>query len=221
MSMDLPLSLTVPDRRSAEVPAIWLRIHETAKRVARWMAAFVHLERGDLPVRSHLFGREPISTSDGVRDRAIDVLRDHHERVLAHPRRIWAAAHSFTVLRRLLTSVNKPSTTAAHRGAHPSFGNGPHDAQGTGRVHHTDVGEVGRVQEPAAIQIVPLTRTLRGYASEVTVSADATNGLMEDSAAQCQHVRAVASARIRETLGNVGPVSMAQIRDVLAVLLDL
>jgi mRNA interferase MazF len=71
------------------------------------------------------------------------------------------------------------------------------------------------------IQIVPLTRTLRGYASEVTVSADATNGLMEDSAAQCQHVRAVASARIRETLGNVGPVSMAQIRDVLAVLLDL
>jgi hypothetical protein len=31
----------------------------------------------------------------------------------------------------------------------------------------------------------------------------------------------VASARIRETLGNVGPVSMAQIRDVLAVLLDL
>ena len=74
---------------------------------------------------------------------------------------------------------------------------------------------------PTVIQIVPLTRTLRGYASEVTVSADATNGLMEDSAAQCQHVRAVASARIRETLGNVGPVSMAQIRDVLAVLLDL
>ncbi len=131
MSMDLPLSLTVPDRRSAEVPAIWLRIHETAKRVARWMAAFVHLERGDLPVRSHLFGREPISTSDGVRDRAIDVLRDHHERVLAHPRRIWAAAHSFTVLRRLLTSVNKPSTTphtavrTRHSATAPTMRRGP------------------------------------------------------------------------------------------------
>ncbi len=74
---------------------------------------------------------------------------------------------------------------------------------------------------PTVIQIVPLTRTLRGYASEVTVSADASNGLDADSAAQCQHVRWVATARIRETLGNVGSFSMAQIRDVLAVLLDL
>jgi len=185
------------------------------------MAAFVHLERGDLPVRSQLFGREPISTSDGVRDRAIDVLRDHHERVIAHPRRIWAAAHSFTVLRRLLTSVNKPSTTphtavrTRHSATAPTMRRGP-------AVSITlMLAKPAASKSPPVIQIVPLTRTLRGYASEVTVSADATNGLMEDSAAQCQHVRAVASARIRETLGNVGPVSMAQIRDVLAVLLDL
>ncbi|MGH8930467.1 MAG: type II toxin-antitoxin system PemK/MazF family toxin [Egibacteraceae bacterium] len=74
---------------------------------------------------------------------------------------------------------------------------------------------------PTVIQIVPLTRALRGYSSEVTITADATNGLDVDSAAQCQHIRAVAAARVRETLGNIGPLALAQVRDTIAVLLDL
>lgn len=41
-------------------------------------------------------------------------------------------------------------------------------------------------QGPSVVQVVPLTRTLRGYASEVTITADADNGLEADSAAQCQ-----------------------------------
>jgi len=76
-------------------------------------------------------------------------------------------------------------------------------------------------QEPRVVQVVPLTRVLRGYASEVLIPADAANGLDADSVAQCQHIRAVASVRVRETLGNVGPVAVAQIRDTLAALLDL
>lgn len=74
---------------------------------------------------------------------------------------------------------------------------------------------------PNVVQVVPLTSTLRGYASEVDVPADGHNGLTVDSAAQCQHVRSVAVARIGDTLGNVGPGVLAQIRDIVAVLLDL
>lgn len=75
--------------------------------------------------------------------------------------------------------------------------------------------------QPTVIQVVPLTRTIRRYASEVTVAAEKANGLVEDSAAQCQHVRGVATARVRGTVGNVGPVVLAQVRETLAVLLDL
>lgn len=74
---------------------------------------------------------------------------------------------------------------------------------------------------PNVIQVVPLTSTLRGYASEVDVAADDHNGLTVDSAAQCQHLRSVAVARIDDTLGNVGAGVLAKIRDVVAVLLDL
>lgn len=74
---------------------------------------------------------------------------------------------------------------------------------------------------PRIIQVVLLTRNLRGYASEVTVAAGPDNGLKVDSAAQCQHVRAVATERVAETVGNVGSVILAQIRETLAVLLDL
>jgi len=62
---------------------------------------------------------------------------------------------------------------------------------------------------------------VRGYATEVTVPADPANGLEVDSAAQCQHLRAVASQRIDRTLGNVGPMTLAQVRDTIATLLDL
>ena len=76
-------------------------------------------------------------------------------------------------------------------------------------------------QGPRVIQVVPLTRNLRGYASEVTVVADSGNGLNVDSAAQCQHIRAVATERVIETRGNVGGAVLSQIRETIAVLLDL
>lgn len=76
-------------------------------------------------------------------------------------------------------------------------------------------------QRPRVVHVVPLTTTLRGYDSEVAVAADAANGLNTDSAAQCQHIRAVVIERVLERLGNVGPAALAQIREILAVLLDL
>ncbi len=48
-----------------------------------------------------------------------------------------------------------------------------------------------------------------------------TDGLDHDSAAQTQHIRAVATTRVHLRLGNIGPVGLAQVRDTLAVLLEL
>lgn len=74
---------------------------------------------------------------------------------------------------------------------------------------------------PSVVQVVPLTRTLRGYESEVTIEPDDTNGISDTSAAQCQHIRAVATSRVNDTIGNVGNVVLTQVRETLAVLLDL
>ena len=73
----------------------------------------------------------------------------------------------------------------------------------------------------SVVQVVPLTRTLRGYESEVLVEPDDANGLSAPSAAQCQHIRAVATTQIRAQLGNVGPIALGRIRDTLGVLLDV
>ena len=75
--------------------------------------------------------------------------------------------------------------------------------------------------EPRVVHVVPVTRTLRAHASEVHIEADAENGLSADSAAQCQHIRAVAASRVEKRIGNVGAVALARIRDTLAALLDL
>ena len=74
---------------------------------------------------------------------------------------------------------------------------------------------------PSVVQVVPLTTTLRGFGSEVLIEADGPNGLEKTSSAQCQHVRAVATARLSDRLGNVGITSLAQIRDVLGLILDV
>ena len=74
---------------------------------------------------------------------------------------------------------------------------------------------------PAVLQIVPLTSTNRGFATEVEIPADATNGLDQDSLAQCQHIRAISSARVLSTRGNVGPSLVAQLRETLALILDI
>lgn len=75
--------------------------------------------------------------------------------------------------------------------------------------------------EPSVVQVVPLTSTIRPFTSEVVIEPDRTNGLSAASAAQCQHVRAISPTRILGTRGNVGSVSLTQIRETLAVILDI
>lgn len=74
---------------------------------------------------------------------------------------------------------------------------------------------------PSGLQVVPLTTTLRSFHSEVVIEPDSANGLDVASAAQCQHVRAVSLARIAKIRGNVGSTVLIQIRETIAVILDL
>jgi len=75
--------------------------------------------------------------------------------------------------------------------------------------------------EPSVVQIVPLTSTLRGFASEIEIDADSENGLERTSASQCQHIRAVATGRIETTRGNVGAAALMQIREMLGLILEV
>ena len=74
---------------------------------------------------------------------------------------------------------------------------------------------------PSLVQIVPLTSTLRAYDAEVVIPADASNGLASDSAAQCQQVRSISASRIGTTVGQISSVQLIQVRETLALLLDL
>lgn len=74
---------------------------------------------------------------------------------------------------------------------------------------------------PAVVHVVPLTSTLRRFHSEIVIEPDSTNGLQVRSAAQCQHLRAVSPQRVLEVRGNVGATTLAQIRETIAVILDL
>ena len=71
------------------------------------------------------------------------------------------------------------------------------------------------------IHVVPLTSTLRGSPSEIRIAPDTTNGLAVNSAAQCQHLRAVSPARVIDRRGNVGTTALAQIRETIGLILDL
>jgi mRNA interferase MazF len=74
---------------------------------------------------------------------------------------------------------------------------------------------------PSVVQVVPLTTTLRGFGSEILVEPDESNGLDRPTAAQCQHIRAVSVGRIDQVLGNVGALTLAQIREALGLILDI
>lgn len=75
--------------------------------------------------------------------------------------------------------------------------------------------------EPAVVHVVPLTSTLRSFHSEVVVEPDEMNGLEVISAAQCQHICAVSPRRITGIHGNVGALLLAQLRETIALILDL
>lgn len=74
--------------------------------------------------------------------------------------------------------------------------------------------------DPTVIQVVPLTATMRPFRSEVPIEPDRVNGL-DTGSAQCQHVRAVSTGRVRSVRGNVGPLVLSQLREALALILDL
>lgn len=74
---------------------------------------------------------------------------------------------------------------------------------------------------PSVIHVVPLTTTIRSFHSEVVVEPDGANGLEKASAAQCQHLRAVSPGRVVGTRGNVGAAALSQIRETIAIILDL
>lgn len=71
------------------------------------------------------------------------------------------------------------------------------------------------------IQVVPLTSTLREFGSEVRVMAEDGIGLGVDSSAQCQHIRSVSVDRVDAVRGNVGSVTLSEIRRVLDLILDI
>ncbi len=66
-----------------------------------------------------------------------------------------------------------------------------------------------------------MTRTVRQSSTEVVIDPDEGNRLGAPSSAQCQHVRSVATTRIHERTGNVGPVVLGEVRETLALLMDL
>lgn len=75
--------------------------------------------------------------------------------------------------------------------------------------------------DPTVVHVVPLTSTIRNFYSETMIEPDNSNGLEVASAAQCQHLRAISPQRIVATRGNVGPLHLSQIRETLALLLDI
>ena len=75
--------------------------------------------------------------------------------------------------------------------------------------------------EPRVVHVVPLTTFIRDWASEATVPAETVPGIGRDSAAQCQHLRAVSTARVVAEVDNVGPVLLRPIRETISALLDL
>ena len=73
---------------------------------------------------------------------------------------------------------------------------------------------------PNVIQVVPLTRTIRDSGSEIVIEPDEHNGLSAVSAAQCQHIRSLATTRVSAQIGNVGPVVLRQILVTVTIIID-
>lgn len=100
---------------------------------------------------------------------------------------------------------------------------GPPTGREAGDRHPAIVVTAQRVldADPSVVQVVPLTSTVRRFASEIELEPDADNGLLERSAAQCQHLRSVSTTRTDQVRGNVGAVHLRHIRETLGVLLDI
>lgn len=73
---------------------------------------------------------------------------------------------------------------------------------------------------PSVVQVVPLTSSGRGFRTDIPIEPG-RSGLDRRSFAQCQHIRAVSTGRLQPPVGVVSGVELHQIREVLALLLDL
>ena len=68
------------------------------------------------------------------------------------------------------------------------------------------------------VTVAPLTRTIRGVASEVVV--DAHSGLKSTSAINLHHVVTVPKTGLRRFVGSVSPAVLQQVREALLFALD-
>lgn len=100
---------------------------------------------------------------------------------------------------------------------------GPPEGREAGFHHPTVLVTAQRILDaaPSVLHVVPLTSTIRSFHSEIVIEPDVANGLDVASAAQCQHLRAVSPSRITGIRGNVGVAVLAQLRETIAVILDL
>jgi mRNA interferase MazF len=100
---------------------------------------------------------------------------------------------------------------------------GPPEGREAGFRHPVVVVTAQRLLDagPSVVHVVSLTSTIRGFGSEVLVEPDGSNGLEHASAAQCQHVRAVSIGRVDRVRGNAGTAILAQMRDVIGLILDI
>ncbi len=100
---------------------------------------------------------------------------------------------------------------------------GPPQGREAGFRHPVVVVSAQRILSagPSVVYVVPLTSPIRGFYSEITIDPDTHNGLTVRSAAQCQHLRAVSTRRIVSARGNVGPATLAQMRETVAIMLDI
>lgn len=73
---------------------------------------------------------------------------------------------------------------------------------------------------PSVVHVVPLTTTLRGFASEVPIPTSGDNDLDTESCAQAHQIRTVSAVRVHGVRGNVGAVALSQVRQAIAETID-
>jgi mRNA interferase MazF len=95
--------------------------------------------------------------------------------------------------------------------------------RGAGFHHPAIVVSAQRIlnAEPSVVYVVPLTSKVREFHSEIAIDPDDYNGLGTRSAAQCQHLRSVSTGRIVATRGSLDATMLAQIRETIAIMLDI
>jgi len=76
-------------------------------------------------------------------------------------------------------------------------------------------------ESPNIVQVIPVTSIDRQFRTEIPIGLSVANGLDAPSVAQCQHIRAVSPDRIAATRGNVGPATLAQIRELIGRVVGL